>query len=169
MLPTEAEKQTAIDTICFECAELPLIYSEPGLFKHLIGMWSLQNFYTWKTLWNTTTLDYNPIENFDRFEEYTDMRTSKASSSGSSSGNSSTQVRGFDGGNVVDKDNMKETGTTSNTGNSEDNFKHTAHMHGTIGVTTSQAMIIQEREIAAFSFYKYLAADFKRQFCCMVY
>lgn len=40
---------------------------------------------------------------------------------------------------------------------------------GNIGVTTTQQMIREEREIDNFSTYQFIADSFKRQFCLMVY
>lgn len=41
--------------------------------------------------------------------------------------------------------------------------------HGNIGVTTTQQMIQQERDISLFDFYQFIADDFKREFCIMIY
>ena len=40
---------------------------------------------------------------------------------------------------------------------------------GNIGVTTSQQMIREQREIVLFNLYEFITESFKKQFCLMVY
>lgn len=40
---------------------------------------------------------------------------------------------------------------------------------GNIGVTTTQQMIEQERNISEFNIYDYIVRSFKRRFCIMLY
>lgn len=61
----------------------------------------------------------------------------------------------------------KETGDNSQTKNGH--TKHTAHLCGNIGVTTTQQMIENEREVVKFNIYDYIIKDFKNRFCVMLY
>lgn len=77
-------------------------------------------------------------------------------------------------GVTVDRDstyNGKETVTDTGTVDQEsDNTVHRASkVHGNIGVTTSQQMIEQEREVAKFNLYELIAEEFKCEFCILVY
>lgn len=47
--------------------------------------------------------------------------------------------------------------------------KHTVRAFGNIGVTTSQKMLREEREIAVFSFSDFILKEFKQEFCILVY
>ena len=51
----------------------------------------------------------------------------------------------------------------------DDTNKHSGHIHGNIGVTTTQAMIEEERRIAEFNLIDYIADSFCEQFCILVY
>lgn len=76
-----------------------------------------------------------------------------------------------------------ETGTDtreiSTTGAGTEDVKKEGELHeaeswtrretGNIGVTTTQQMIREQREIAEFNLYEYITQDFKKQFCVMVY
>lgn len=96
-------------------------------------------------LYATTTAEYNPIENYNMVEE--------GSESGSSSGNSS-------GSNSSTSFNSTTPNLTdSNTGNSSasSNGSHTLTRSGNIGVTTTQQMLQQERDIASYDFLHYVA------------
>lgn len=46
---------------------------------------------------------------------------------------------------------------------------HTLRAHGNIGVTTTQEMIRQQREIEQFNMYDIIINDFKNRFCVLVY
>ena len=46
---------------------------------------------------------------------------------------------------------------------------HVGRLRGNIGVTTTQHMIMEERDVARFDVYAYIADDFCREFCIMVY
>lgn len=45
----------------------------------------------------------------------------------------------------------------------------TNRAHGNIGVTTSQQMIEQERQVSEFNIVQYIVNDFKQKFCLMIY
>lgn len=45
----------------------------------------------------------------------------------------------------------------------------TNRAHGNIGITTSQQMIKQERQISEFNIIKYIVDDFKQKFCLLIY
>lgn len=168
-LPDGADKQTAVENICFTCGELGLVYSEPETFKRMMGVWSQVRAYGWKALWESTQLEYNPIENYDRYEDISEDRKSEASGTGTSSGQRAQKVRGFDGGTLVDKDTASDIGESSSRSTGQEGITRTAHLHGNIGVTTSQQMIMSERDVAEFSFYDKLAEEFKQRFCILVY
>lgn len=188
-MPESADKQTAIDQILFSCGELPLIYSTPELLQSLIGLWSRSMKYRWQRLYKTTTLEYEPIENYDRKEEWSDSTektqdfnssdTSEASANGTTNGTRNDKIAGFEAGNLVDKssssDNGEQTSTSSgsidSTSKTSENitYTRTGRAHGNIGVTTSQQMLESERSVANFSFYETVAEDFKKRFCIMIY
>ena len=64
-------------------------------------------------------------------------------------------------------DDVSRTGTRSNSSDntSEVNIRRT----GNIGVTTTQQMIAQERDIAEFSIINYITQSFKERFCLLIY
>lgn len=68
------------------------------------------------------------------------------------------------GKNKYDTDRSLENGKTMTNSRTITN-----RSHGNIGVTTSQQMIEQERQISEFSIVKYIVDDFKQKFCLMIY
>lgn len=71
----------------------------------------------------------------------------------------------------------ENTGTTTinrtdaDSGSASSESSNTRHgtVSGNIGVTTSQQMIEQERNVAVFNITDYIVRDFKQRFCILVY
>ena len=63
--PFVPDKQTLINYICMEYAELSLVYADADTMKKMIGVWSAVNNPVWKALYNTLLYKYNPIWNKD--------------------------------------------------------------------------------------------------------
>lgn len=172
-LPEGVDMETARDNILFQCGELELVYSDPSFLRAMIGNWSKRRAYKWKTLQGTTTLEYNPIENYDRQEEWSDEEsgTSTAGGKTSTSGSNTEKRKGFEGGELVETAGASDSSSaqTSSTGSSNRKSQHSGRTHGNIGVTTSQQMLMSERDVANFSIYDIIAQDFAREFCLYVY
>ena len=64
-VPDIINKDTAIDKIIADCAELELLYSDPDMLKILIKNWTQTELHIWQKLADTLDLDYNPIYNLD--------------------------------------------------------------------------------------------------------
>lgn len=109
--------------------------------------------YELNTLYNTTMLDYNPIENYNMTENWTD--TLSGTSHGSSEDTTTTynsDVKRATGGNTAD-------GSVNNTST------HTATRAGNLGVTTSQQMLQSERDVAHFDFITYICDIINAYIC----
>lgn len=63
--PFIPDKQTLIEYICLENAELSLIYPDPDVMRKMIKIWSHINNPVWCALYNTLLYKYNPIWNKD--------------------------------------------------------------------------------------------------------
>lgn len=83
-IPEELDKDTLVDNLLAETAELEVLYPNPVVFKNLVGVWSAKQIDVWNRLYATTQYEYNPIENYNRYE------------TGSDSGNGSTTHSGTD-------------------------------------------------------------------------
>ena len=191
-VPEGMDKQIAIDTICMRSRELEVLYPNLEFFSMRIGMWSRKNQYNWKKLYDTTLLEYNPIENYDRMEEWTDTDSETGTNSRNNNitntinqevvttGSLTEQNTAFNAGladhakEITDNDNIT-TGSGNTTENESGTTKRdltharTGRTHGNIGVTTSQQMIQSEREVAMFNIYDIIAESFVDNFCLMVY
>lgn len=111
----------------------------------------------WKRIYDASKLQYDPIENYDRREEWDD--------SGTAAGNSEQYAAGYNAG--ASPDMVKQGSTDSGSSSSG---HHEGRVHGNIGVTTSQQMLEQEITVAGkLDVYAYIIRDFKRRFCLPIY
>jgi len=235
-IPEALDKDTLVQNLLAETAELEVLYPNPVVFKNLLGVWSAKQIDIWNRLYATTQYEYNPIENYNRYEEGTDTGTGSTTHSGtdtdtiarreggSEDTESSSQyntggadnvtgtqtaghwiagydapapAQGNDGLVKQTRDNVDnetvttygktETGTGDSTttfGKTEDitqskqhgervttanDGEHTLHAHGNIGVTTTQKMIKEQRQVDLFNLYDIIIEDFKMRFCILVY
>lgn len=193
-LPEGLNKTTAVEEIVMECAELECLYPSVPFLKRTIGIWSATMQSSFERVWSAMNLEYNPIENYDRQEDETTTGTRQHSGQDvttgsnsdtrtvSDSGSVQNKIAGFDASALVDHDSgtSSRNGTDSTTGTDRTELTHgekiadagsrTSRIHGNIGVTTSQQMLESELDLVPrVNFYRYLAEEFKRRFCILVY
>lgn len=192
-VPEGMDKDNTIDNILLECAELSLVYTEPVFMRRAIKQWSDKEQKIWKKLWATENLEYNPIWNVDgtvtEFETIERDKTNdidRTTSSGEMTSDDVEQtttdsVTGYNSTawqdhtkSVVDSDrdiSRSVTGSDNvDESESEDSERSLVTKRtGNIGVTTTQQMIREEREIAQFNTIDYITQSFKKRFCVMVY
>lgn len=176
--PTNISVQDFIDSLLMQCGEMPVLYSSPPLLKSLIRVWSNTSQYSWEHLAATLTAIYNPIENYDRREEWEDSTTNISrytnSANNTSNGSTKEQVYGYnDLQNPSDNSASTSTSTSADTSDSTGTGTSTGtrkgRAHGNIGVTTTQEMLDSERRVAMFNFYDTVIRDFQKRFLIWVY
>lgn len=102
-LPDGIDRNTTIDNIILECGEFETLYSDPFFMRAAIGTWSTKHYRTFEKWITALNLEYNPLENYDRQEDWTDT------------GNKQNTL-GF-----TDDTTTTSTGQTTTEGNSEQN------------------------------------------------
>lgn len=195
----DLDKDAFLYELYARTAELEVIYPDPNIMQQMISLWSRTRVPVWNHLWDTTQYQYNPIENYDRIEDGTDVDTH----SGTDTYGNTLARTGTDtvtdtpdllvseaayntptGGETLGLtptshqggENVNETvyGSTDTTNGSTIHghvitTDHDLHVHGNIGTVTAQSMIQQEREVAQFSLYEVMIRDFMDRFCILVY
>ena len=195
-LPTGVEKDLLVDSILMRGGEYEVVYNNPVLLKSMIGSWSKR----WKPVfenWVRATSDIgdiSPLENYDRYENWTDSNESHStdvmSGSGTTHGvdasNSTGSVSGTDTVSAYDSSALvNNTGTnqnnntntsstsdvssstdTTSTANTSGSGSHEGHIHGNIGVTTSAAMFREFYDVLARygNIYESIATIFLQAF-----
>ena len=82
-LPTGMDKDTLIDVIMLRGAEFGVLYADPYFMQTMIGIWSEKHQHTFERWVKALSIDYNPLENYDRFEDWTDAGNRQRSDTGS--------------------------------------------------------------------------------------
>ena len=155
--PAGIDKPTAISTICLQNAELGLLYSDPETMKAALTAWSTASQYAWEKLNATLSLVYNPIWNKDG------KITEDERVNGSASGSNETKVSAFNESTYQNR-GKDEASSESHSGRHYERVEQ-----GNIGVTSTQQLIKEEREVAEFNIYDRISEDFRNRFCIMVY
>ena len=205
-LPDGYNKETFINSLLLEHGEKCVMYSNPDFMRDAIGVWGKKWELELTKIYEALTAKYDPIFNYDRFEEIedgrvkdytskvsgtrkttdkpdysdntthneTDNRTSNGTETATTNGtnehtvsadNSSAYqadskdlINNSDHTNINNTDNqtinasnnrhvqgttqdLNETTGTDTTDNEKETNKHTAHIYGNIGVTTSAQMV----------------------------
>lgn len=71
-LPTGINKDDVVNTILYKGADFEVLYADFDFMQSMIGIWSTK-WYRTIDRWNAAlSIDYNPLENYDRMEEWTD-------------------------------------------------------------------------------------------------
>jgi hypothetical protein len=94
VLPDGLDADLVKDNLLAETAELEVIYPDAVFMQAMIGRWSHKELPIWTRLYKTTLLDYNPIENYDRTEEWTEGENSARSVDAETTGSSTTDSTG---------------------------------------------------------------------------
>lgn len=180
-LPEGMDAEILIPEILSECSDFGLLYPDGDFMQMLIGVWSTKELPIWKAMYESTQLEYNPIENYDRHEDITRKvrgHSSAENASGSTTGDKGKTVTGvtaYNSGQFRDRDQVESSNDTTTIGGGTNKTKSRAyeevhnHAHGNIGVTTAQQMIAGYREISDFSPYDFIVNSFVNRFCIQLY
>ena len=89
--PEGITKDDVINNILLQGGEFEPIYADPYFLRDAIGLWSRKHNRTFSKWIEVLNMDYNPLENYDRIEDWTDTENGGVSSSGrTDSGNTRT-------------------------------------------------------------------------------
>lgn len=220
-LPDQVDNETLVSTIMGLYGEYEPIISDPDYFRYQLDYYFRRRFNDFKAIVDALELEYNPIENFDRFEDVTrennrsntidytrnidndrtidttitntsvidsskineidgtDDTTNKVSAFDSetlSNDTSSTKTLTTNESENIDStttdngtnkvvDGMTESITDKTTNTNDDTETITSHLHGNIGVTTSQQMLESEIQLRTkYNIYEIIAKMFFQEF-----
>lgn len=188
------DKQILVDLILQQSGELFPFHQQPAYLQANIENWFSRMYEQFKRSYDALYMEYNPIENYDRHEDWSDSESGSVSTSESasasshdstsdSSSNSMTndisaanQLAGFvpdtasngtsAGNSSSDTKNQTASASSSNRTNL---VKHSGRLHGNIGVTTTQQMIESELQLRKYDIYQEIANMFEKEFMTRVY
>ena len=185
ILPADIDRQTFIDSVMLRGTEFEILYADADTMKYAIGAWSKK----WQrtlTKWSEVLkIDYNPLENYDRTETWSDARSANGKQKGSASdasvmnGSADNEEKraAYDSASYSPLNKNENTSNNSTSSASVTNAEtenaesaiHTGNIHGNIGVTTSQQMLSAEWEVAKLNVYESAADLFLTELCIYTY
>lgn len=115
-VPEGLVKQIAIDAILMRTRELEILYPDFNYMKKRIAIWSNKYQINWKKLYDTTVLEYNPIENYDRMENWTDTEDENSTSARDNTRNKTNSVKSTSTNKVINSVNVTDQNTAFNAG-----------------------------------------------------
>lgn len=184
-VPDGMDRETALNEILLQCGDLELIYPTYNILKLAITNWTKVEMPIWTKLYKTENFDYNPIWNVDgkvvetgtRREQGTNGRTGSNNTSTTNNSTRTGSTKGYNETSWLENEKDVLNGTESGSGNYTENVTRSDNAEdtretirtGNIGVTTTQSMIKEERDVDTFSTIKYIVDSFKKRFCIMIY
>lgn len=172
---------TLLAAIINRAASFCVLYTDPDYFKLMSDSWWDKwesSFLAW---FKTMQMEYNPIENYDRHEQWhddiVDDNTVKQTGTVDTDANNSdtTTVSAYDSSSFSNKDKVTsiidstdERDLTDKIDNDRD-LDHEGRIHGNIGVTTSQQMIDSELKLRYNNIYNMVADVFIKELLIAVY
>lgn len=198
VLPVECNKTILLDLIMERCGELYPYYQQPERLKKNIENWFSRMQYNFSLMFQALHSEYNPIENYDRYEDYTDTPNVSYTKTGGHKDerdlkdiqelknqiDSDNQISAFNTNefspdtkitnNQTGNNTSTQTGTVSTTYQNETTTEsgtrtHKAHLHGNIGITTNQQMINAEIALRQYDIYINIVDLFEKQFLVQIY
>lgn len=176
-VPDHVDRDTVIDNIKVQCAELELLYSDPDILKYMIDVWTRKSFEVWENLQKTLEYKYNPIWNVEGSET---MQITRHDKEGRDLSNVRTpdlttgsKVAAYNTNTLQNREQVEETGidTQKHSGTVEQDGSETrVFTRGmNLGVMTTQQLIREQRELVQFTVCEFITNSFKTEFCLLVY
>ena len=176
-IPSGIDRQDLIDNILEQGAAFEILYPDFEYLQFSIGAWSKRWYRTMEKWLEALNVQYDPLNNYDRHEEWTDNDNvsgkTETSAGVNTTGQDELSVTAYDSDQYHEKEKTDTSGTSESTGSSETNTdaesKHSGHLWGNIGVTTSQEMLREELDVQKFNLIQQITDLFITEFCIMVY
>lgn len=168
-LPDYFDKETLVNTILLAGGEFGALYPNVDFMKQAITLWSAKNQRYFERLAKLMQIDYEPLENYNRKEDWTDKGSGSSESEFENDSTNTGQVSAFNSSDFENRDKSTGKDTGKSSGSSEYENHREGYARGNIGVMSSQDMYLQEMSVLGISPYDVLAGDFINEFCIKLY
>ena len=176
-IPAGIDRQDLIDNILEQGAAFEILYPDFEYLQFSIGAWSKRWYRTMEKWLEALKVQYDPLNNYDRHEEWTDndnvSGTTETEAGVNTAGEDELSVVAYNSDEYHNKEKTESSGTSTSTGSSKTDTdaesKHSGHLWGNIGVTTSQEMLREELDVQKFNLIQQITDLFLTEFCIMVY
>lgn len=157
-LPDGMSEETMGDYIYMYAGENEVRYSDPDIIERLVHTWFISRKTDFQYMWDALHAEYNPIENYDRHDDFTEVidsttnresnvNTTQEGESATEDNSTTTpgkvteeQVSAFDSSSYQPSRKTAESGTESSEGSS-----HGTNSSTTTGEGTEQSVLDQTK------------------------
>ena len=162
LLPDQLDRNTLVENILNDYAEMEVIYPDSDFMKKAIAQWSDMRLHAWERMQTVLYENYDPFINIKRDETRTITQTRDLTSNGTNT----NQVTAWNTTSFADRErdnsNVKDTGTVTTT----DNF----HVEGDSAITDAQDVLKKEMDVRIkYDLYRIIKNEFKERFLLMLY
>ena len=162
VLPSDLDKDTFIDNLLMEYAELEVIYPDPEFMQDAIGRWSQMRLHAWEKMEQVLYEDYDPFINIKRDETRTITEARDLKGTGDTTG----KVSAWNDSGFTDRAKDESTSTQTGTVTTTEHF----HVEGDSAITDAQDVLKKEMDVRIkYDLYRIILAEFKERFCLLVY
>ena len=177
-IPESLDRDTVVASIIMETEGLEALYVDVPFMMDAIKYWSITMRHKWDKLVASMNFEYNPIWNKDGVRIHTEEENKSSERDETVADSTSSTSNNFGAGfNTTSGLTNRERDTVQNSGQvkTDDDLKESTKREskdveqGNIGVTSTQQLIKEEREVADINIYSIIAKDFKHKFCIQVY
>lgn len=197
LLPEAINKEDLVNLIMIECGDLFPYYQQPYYLQMQIENFFKRKYDGFSKMAAALAAEYDPLENYDRKEEWTDKGSESSKSntsenvkgvahdetSDSSSGSATGEVSAMDSDTFVN-DNRSTTSSSgssnattsnestrgiSNTDSKDNEATHSGRIHGNIGVTTAMQMVKEELALREYDLLERIVRLFEKDVIIQLY
>lgn len=163
------DRDILIQQIIYHNWELEPMITDYFLLKSMIHNFFDMKYNDYARIYEALMSDYNPIHNYDRYEDFNEKRLNKRKDSfnGHENNVSENTVSAYNSDSYQPSDKNSENIKTDDIRQIEDDDSYTTnnHLYGNIGVTTSQQMLESEINLRLEkNLYRLIAIDFRKEF-----
>lgn len=168
--PEGIEKDIVIETILVNCGEFEPLFKDADFMQSATTTWCRKWYHTFERWQLTLTEEYNPIHNYDRYEDINEKHDN-TSSLNSTNHDTITNTRSAYNSNGYEPLNKSvNDGNDNSNGKDNGTFERNAHLYGNIGVTESTAMARNEIEFRKeYNIYDLISDCFATELCVLIY
>lgn len=161
-VPQYITKQTLINRIITDYAELEVLYPDPEVMRDAIAYWSYSQAKKWERMSLVLNEDYDPFINIKRDE----VRTITQDRDLESTADGQTGVSAWNSDEFEPRTSQTTSGTDTGRVTTTEHF----HVEGDSAITDAQDVLKKEVEIRKkYNMYDIIMNDFKRRFLLEIY
>ena len=162
VLPSELDKNTFIDNLLMDYAELEVLYADSDFMKQAIAAWSNSRLHAWNKMAAVLYEDYDPFINIKRDE----VRTITQTRDLTGTGRGENKIAAWNESDYTNRNMSDNVTTDTGTVTTTENF----HVEGDSAITDAQDVARKEIDLRVqYNMYEIIKNEFKRRFLIMVY